>query len=557
MSKYVLGFDFGTLSCRGILIDLANGDMKATSEHYYRSGVIAGEMKHKPIPLKKEWFLQDPDDWVESMGIVSKAMIKEAGISPEDVIGVGTDFTSCTLLPVKKDGMPLCKLDAFRDTPNAWPKLWKHHGAQRQAERIEKYAKENTTWLKEYFGNSVSSEWVYPKILQVVEENPEVYQAADYFMEAVDWIVMLLTGKNVRNKGVLGVNAFWIAGKGYPEKKFAEALHPLMRDVAETKLDGKIVTVGEWVGYLTPKMSEHLGITTKAAVSSGHADGAVAGCGAGVTKSGSMMLVMGTSTCHQMMYRDFCSFDGICSVAADGMVPGLYGYESGQPATGDVFAWFAKNCVPKAYEERAEKEGKSILTLLGEMAEKLFPGESGLVALDWFNGNRSILSNYNLSGMIVGLTLESKPEEIYRALVEANIFGSRKILENYESGGVAISDIYAVGGIARKSPWIMQMCADVFHSDVIVPQFDNVPARGAAACAAVASGTVYKEWGCRDFEEASKRLIPKAKIVYHPDMKRAAQYDKVYVCYRKLHDAFGFDDSFMRDLKELRKVKAS
>lgn len=555
MSKYVLGFDFGTLSCRGLLIDLADGEMKATAEHSYKSGVIAGEMKHKPIPLEKEWFLQDPDDWVESMGIVSKEMLSETGISPEDVIGVGTDFTSCTLLPVKKDGTPLCRLEEFRDIPNAWPKLWKHHGAQIYAERIERYAKENTTWLKEYFGNSVSSEWVYPKILQVVEEDPEVYQAADYFMEAVDYIVMLLTGENTRNKGVLGVNAFWTEKNGYPEKEFAGALNPLMRDVAETKLAGKIVTVGEKAGHITPEMSRILGITTKAVAAAGHSDGAVAGCGAGVTKSGSMMLVMGTSTCHQMMYREFCSFDGICSVAADGMVPGLYGYESGQPATGDIFAWFAENCVPKAYEERAEKEKKSTLTLLGEMAEKLLPGESGLVALDWFNGNRSILSNYNLSGMIVGLTLESRPEEIYRALVEANIFGSRRILENYRSNGVEISDIYAVGGIAGKSPWIMQMCADVFHSDVIVPLFDNVPARGAAACAAVAAGTEYGEWGCKDFEEASRRLIPKEKIVYHPDQEKSEQYDKVYACYRKLHDAFGPDDSFMKTLKELRNGK--
>ena len=487
------------------------------------------------------------------MGAASKAMISEAGIFPEDVIGVGTDFTSCTLLPVKKDGTPLCRLEKFRDVPNAWPKLWKHHGAQPYAERIERYAKENTTWLKEYFGNSVSSEWAYPKMLQVAEEDPEVYREADYFMEAVDYIVMLLTGENTRNKGILGVNAFWIEGRGYPDRIFAGNLNPMMEDVAETKLSGRIVTVGDAAGHVTPEISRLLGITPQAVVAAGHSDGAVAGCGAGVTKSGSMMLVMGTSTCHQMMYKDFHSFDGVCSVAADGMVPGLYGYESGQSATGDIFAWFAENCVPGAYEEKARREGKSTLQMLGEMAERLWPGESGLIALDWLNGNRSILSNYNLSGLIAGLTLESKPEEIYRALVEANIFGSRRILENYGSNGVEIKDIYAVGGIAGKSPWIMQMCADVFHSDIIVPQFDNVPARGAAACAAVAVGKEYGEPGCRDFEEASERLIPKARTVYHPDAERAEAYDKVYACYRKLHDAFGLDDSFMKNLKELRK----
>ncbi len=552
MSRYVLGFDFGTLSCRGVALDLENGQMAATAERDYEHGVISGMMHHKPIKLESEWFLQDPDDWIESMIHVSREMLKKGNISPEEVAGIGTDFTSCTLLPVKKDGTPLCKLDRFRDIPNAWPKLWKHHGAQAYAERIEAYAKKNTAWLKEYFGNSVSSEWVYPKMLQVAEENPEVYKEADLFMEAVDYIVMALTGKNSRNSGVLGVNAFWIEGRGYPDPAFAKALNPLLEDAADKKLSGKIVKVGDCVGTVTDQMAQLLGITSRAVVAAGHSDGAVAGCGAGVTKSGSMMLVMGTSTCHQMMYKDVHPFDGVCSIAAGGMVPDLYGYESGQPATGDIFTWFAQNCVPSAYAEKAQKEGKSLLQFLGELAERYKPGESGLVALDWLNGNRSVLSDYNLSGLIVGLTLETRPEEIYRALVEANIFGSRKIIENYENNGVHINDLYAVGGIARKSPWIMQMCADVFHREVIVPQLDNVPARGAAVCAAVALGKTDKKWGCKDFHEASERLVPKDAVVYSPDMENGRRYDKIYAYYEMLHDAFGTKNTFMKGLKELR-----
>ncbi len=553
MSRYVLGFDFGTLSCRGVALDLNTGKMAATAESPYKNGVISGEMKHKPIKLEPEWFLQDPDDWLESMVSVSREMLREGRIKPEEVAGIGTDFTSCTLIPIKKDGTPLCKMDCFRDIPNAWPKLWKHHGAQPYAERIEKYAKENTTWLKEYFGNSVSSEWVYPKMLQVAEENPEIYIEADYFIEAVDYIVMLLTGINSRNSGILGVNAFWVKGKGYPDAAFARALNPLLEDAANTKLAGDIVKAGDYVGKVLPHMAELLGVTTEAVVAAGHGDSAVSGCGAGVTESGSMVLVMGTSTCHQLMYREFRSFDGICSVAADGMIPGLYGYESGQPATGDVFSWFAQNCVPAPYAERARKEGKSLLDLLGEMAVQYKPGETGLVALDWLNGNRSILSNYNLSGLIVGMTLETRPEEIYRALVEANIFGSRKIIENYEKNGVEINAIYAVGGIARKSPWIMQMCADVFHKDIIVPWFDNVSARGAAVCAAVALGKADKKWGCRDFQEAAERLVPKEVVVYHPDSENGKLYDKVYSFYGILHDTFGLNDSFMKGLKEIKR----
>lgn len=551
MGKYVFGFDFGTLSCRGVAIELESGILAATAEAHYKHGVISGYMHHKPIKLKAEWFLQDPDDWLESMSLVSHKMLDEAGILAEDVIGIGTDFTSCTMVAAGRDGEPLCSSEDFRDIPNAWPKLWKHHGAQAYAEEIEAYARVHTEWLKKYFGNSVSSEWMFPKILQVVREDPDIYEAAEYFIEAVDWIVFKMTGNLVRTGGVLGVNSFWIKGVGYPGRDFCRALDERMGDLTETKLAGRIVDIGDCAGCLLPDMAKILGLTEKTAVAAGHSDGAVAGCGAGVTASGSMILVMGTSTCHQMMHREFHSFDGLCSVAADGMVPGLYGYESGQPATGDLFSWFADNLVPSDYVMRAKIEGMSILSYLGTLAEGLRPGESGMVALDWFNGNRSVLSNYNLSGLIIGLTLQTKPEEIYRTLVEANIFGSRRILHNYETNGVLIHKLYAVGGIAGKSPWIMQLCADIFGREVIVPQIDNVPARGAAACAAVAVGKIYGNPGCADFVESSERLIPKEIHIYSPNAQNSRRYDEVYSLYVKLHDTFGTDDTFMRSLKRI------
>lgn len=551
MGKFVLGFDFGTLSCRGVALRLEDGRLMASAESRYKNGVISGMMHHKPIPLPDEWFLQDPDDWIESMCAVTARLIGDSGINPEDVAAIGTDFTSCTMVPLYRDGLPICKDPGLRDRPNAWPKLWKHHGAQNYAEEIESYAREHTTWLKEYFGSSVSSEWMFPKIMQVAREDPEIYRKTDLFMEAVDWIVYWLTGNLKRTGGVLGVNAFWIKGRGYPDRDFLRALDPEMEDLTETKFAGDIIDVGDCAGFLREEAAKMLGLTVKTAVAAGHSDGAVAGCGAGVTESGSMMLVMGTSTCHQMMYREFCSFDGLCSVAADGMVPGLYGYESGQPATGDLFQWFAETSVPQEYYEKAQEEGKSILAYLGELAEKLEPGESGLVALDWFNGNRSVLSNYNLSGAVIGLTLQTRTEEIYRALVEANVFGSRRILENYKDNGVPIKAIYAVGGIAGKSPWIMQMCADVFGQEVIVPRIDNVPARGAAVCAAVAFGKVYGYPGCEDFREASKRLIPPETVIYTPIGRKKKLYDELYGYYRKLHDIFGSDDSFMKGLRNI------
>lgn len=549
MNKYVFGFDFGTLSCRGVAIDLQNGKMVATAEEKYPHEVISHSMHHKKIPLKNEWYLQDPEDWIFTICSVSKQMLRTGNIQPKEVVGIGTDFTSCTLLPIAEEGIPLCLLKEFRDIPNAWPKLWKHHGAQKYAEEIEKYAKENTTWLKDYFGNSVSSEWTFPKILQVLREDPEIYDRAAYFMEAIDWIVMVLTGKVSRCSAVLGVNTFWIKGKGYPDERFCAALDPKMKNVVSTKLAGEIVTVGDQVGNLIPKMAEKMGLTTNVVISAGHSDGAVAGCGAGVTESGSMILVMGTSTCHQMMYKEYHAFDGLCSIAEDGMVPGLYGYESGQPATGDIFQWFANTCTPKSYYDEAQKKNKPVLEYLGDLAEQLEPGANGLVALDWFNGNRSNLSNYNLSGAIIGLTLATKTEEIYRALVEANIYGSRKILDNYEMNDVHISVIYAVGGLARKSPWIMQMCADVFGQKVIVPLLDNVPALGAAVCGAVAYGKTDNNPDLQCFISATAHLIPQDSMIYTPNDEKHKKYQKVYEHYEKLHDLFGLDDSFMKGLR--------
>ena len=554
MGKCVFGFDFGTLSCRGVAIDLNDGRLIATAEMDYPKGVISEKLPASGEELPPEWFLQDPMDWLESMRYVSKTMLKEGNIAPEDVLAIGTDFTSCTLLPVAEDSTPLCFLREFKNRPNAWPKLWKHHGAQKYAEQIEAYAKENTTWLKEYFGNSVSSEWVFPKVMEVLKEDKEVYDKTAYFMEAVDWIVFALTGELTRNYGILGVNAFWIKGKGFPDKEFLKGLSPELENIAETKLKGRLLGVGERAGYLTKEMADYLGLTVNTVVSSGHGDSAVAGCGAGINKSGSMILVMGTSTCHQMLYEGFSAFDGVCSIAADGMVPGLYSYESGQSATGDVFGWFAENCVPEQYRKEARAQNKKILDYLSEKASALKVGESGLVALDWLNGNRSVLSDYNLSGLVVGLTLSTKPEDIYRAFVEANLFGSRVILENYENGGVKIDRVYAVGGIPAKSPWVMQLCADILDREISVPEVDNIPARGSAACAAVALGGKY---GCKNFEETAERLIPKGKTVYKPDPERVKQYNELYKFYIELHDEFGRNSTFMKRLKELRTTDKS
>ena len=555
MGKCVFGFDFGTLSCRGIALDINDGRTLALCEKKYEHGVISERMYHKNIKLDSEWCLQDPNDWMNCMAFVSKKLLEKGKINPADVIGLGTDFTSCTLLPVDEYGIPLCLNEQFRDIPNAWPKLWKHHGAKIYAEEIEKYAKDHTKWLKKYFGECVSSEWLFPKILQVLREEPSVYNAAEYFIEAVDWIPFRLTGTLSRLKGVLGVNAFWTEEYGFPEKDFFKAIDPRMENVVDEKLRGKIVTVGECVGQLTHESAKWLGLTTKTVVSSGHCDSAVSACGIGVGDSGNLILVMGTSTCHQMIYKELLPFHGACAIAADGMLPGLYSYESGQPATGDIFAWFSENMVPKNYQEQAEIENKTILQYLGEKAEKIKIGSTGLIALDWLNGNRGILANSNLSGMLLGLSLDTKPEEIYRAFVEANLFGSKMIVDNFQRNNIDIKTIWAVGGIASKCPWIMNLLANILNREIRVPKVDNIPARGSAVCAAVASYAKYENIACKNFIEASERLIKTKYTSYIPNKKDVVLYAELYSHYVELHNLFGKDDTLMRTMRNMKTSK--
>ncbi|MDR2110145.1 MAG: ribulokinase, partial [Spirochaetaceae bacterium] len=453
---YVFGFDFGTLSCRLVAVDLNGGHIAGSLSYPYPHGVISEVLPDSDAVLPSDWHLQHPGDWLEAVSVLSRRMLREAGIEAAAVKGIGVDFTSCTVVPVARDGNVLCMHEAYKNRIHAWPKLWKHHAAQPYAKEMELWARRNTTWLKDYFGNNVSSEWAFPKILQIVREDYDCYQATDLYMEAVDWLPFVLSGNVTRCTAALGVNSFWVKGKGYPARNFFEAMDPRMADVVAEKMRGKEVLVGEAIGYLRPEMAGQMGLTTDTVICSGHSDSAVAGCGAGVTTSGSMLLVMGTSTCHQMIFKDYHAFDGVCAIAGDGMVPGLYSYESGQPAAGDIFQWYIENCMPPSYLAEAEKRGISYLRLMDEKAAALRPGESGLIALDWLNGNRSVLSNYNLSGVIVGLTLATRPEEIYRALAEANLFGSRRIIENYRSHGITIDKLYAAGSLARKSPFVMQ-----------------------------------------------------------------------------------------------------
>ncbi|GGJ02074.1 ribulokinase [Alicyclobacillus cellulosilyticus] len=533
---YSIGIDYGTESGRVLILNLANGEEMATVVVPYRHGVIDDVLPETGEPLPPDWALQDPDDYIHVLTEGIPAALAKAGIRGEEVIGIGIDFTSCTVLPVTRDGIPLCALPEWRRNKHAWVKLWKHHAAQRIADRInEVAAARGETFLSRY-GGRISSEWYFPKLLEVFEEAPEVYAACDRFIEATDFIVWFLTGREVRNSCTAGYKAMWSEEEGLPSDDFFRALHPSFTQPAE-KLGTTFYPLGTRAGYLRPDVADMLGLTTRVAVAVGNVDAHVSVPGCGVSEPGTLVMVMGTSICHLTVTKEEIRLPGITGVVKDGILPGWYGYEAGQAAVGDMFAWFVQHAVPGDYFAAAEKAHLNIYEHLERLAARFAPGETGLVALDWWNGNRSILGDADLTGVIAGLTLASTPEAVYRALLESTAFGTRRIVENFQAHGVAIRDLAACGGIAHKSPLLMQIYADVCGLPVTVRASSEIPARGAAMFGAVAAGP--EAGGFRTIQEASAALAPPVLRVYQPNGAAKSVYDRVYAIYKDLYEMLG------------------
>jgi L-ribulokinase len=460
-------------------------------------------------------------------------LIRQSGVSPEELGGVGVDFTSCTVIPVKADGTPLCFLPEFKNEKHAYVKLWKHHGAQAQADRILSLAKERGETWPSLYGDRISSEWMFPKILEVLEEAPHVYEAADRFIEAGDWIVWMLTGHEARSASVSGFKSFWGETGCRLSEDFLTALHPGLAGIIGTKIPREVYQNGTSTGFVCESAREKTGLAPETAVAPTVLDAHVAFPALGLSKVGQMLLVIGTSGVNIVMADSEVSVPGICGVAPHGIMPGHFGYDSGQCAIGDIFDWFVKNCVPASYTDAAKAEGISIHAYLREKAARLRPGESGLLALDWWNGNRSVINDSSLSGMILGLTLRTKPEEIYRALLEACAYGTRKIIESFEECGVAVTELYACGGIAIKDPLMMQIYADVTGRPIRVAANTQAAAVGAAIFGASAAGLFPSLY------DAASVMGRVREDAYTPDSDARAAYDRLYREYETLHDYFG------------------
>ncbi|MFE3857266.1 ribulokinase [Streptomyces griseorubiginosus] len=542
---YVVGVDYGTLSGRAVVVRVSDGAEVAAAEHPYPHAVLDRQLPDGTA-LPPDWALQVPSDYIDVLRIAVPEALERAGVRPEQVIGIGTDFTACTMVPVLADGTPLCDLPEYASRPHAYVKLWRHHAAQAQADRITELAEQRKEpWLKRY-GGKISSEWEFAKALQLLEEDPEIYARVERWVEAADWIVWRLSGTYVRNACTAGYKGQYQDGS-YPSREYLAALNPDFADFVTEKLEHPIGQLGDRAGGLTAEAAAWTGLPEGIAVCVGNVDAHVTAPAATAVEPGRMVAIMGTSTCHVMSSDQWAEVPGMCGVVDGGILPGLWGYEAGQSGVGDIFGWFVRNGFPAGYAEEAAALGRDPHEHLTALAAEQAVGEHGLIALDWQSGNRSVLVDHDLSGVLVGLTLSTRPEDIYRALLEATAFGTRTIIEAFTASGVPVQELIIAGGL-MKNALLMQIYADVTRLPLGVIDSAQGPALGSAMHAAVAAGAYP------DIRAAAQAMGKARPAVYLPDPERAAAYDRLYAEYQLLHDYFGRGTNEV--MHRLRRIRA-
>ena len=532
---FSIGIDFGTESGRVLIVDKYGKIVSASIVHYKHKVITERLPTEKNTFIPKGYALQHPADYLEVLQKGIPSAIHKANITNKNIAGVGVAFTSSTILAIDNNLVPLCLHERYRESPQAWVKLWKHHGAQKEAARIYDTAIERKEkWLSAY-GNNVSAEWFLPKCLETFYKDPKLFHDTNLFIEAGDWIVSILIGKIVRSNCSLGFKTFWSEADGFPYD-FIKALDPKFGESMSSKLKGDIKNVGEKAGKLTKNMAEKIGLLEDTPVAVSIIDAHSSLLGIGASKEKQLTMVMGTSTCHLTLNKHYKNVPGISGSVKDAVIPGLYTYEAGQSAVGDLFGWYSKQ-IPFDYEQEAKRKGLSVFQLLENKAKELEPGESGLVALDWHNGNRSILSNFSLSGTLIGMTLKTSPEEIYRSLLEASAFGTKIILDTYKNSGLSIEEVFACGGLPLKSDLLMQIYADVLNKNIMVSETKQASGIGAAILGAVAGNLFNK------VNKASQNMGQSFTKEYKPIKKNVIKYQKLFDIYKQIHDYFGKENA--------------
>ncbi len=528
MPKYTIGVDFGSLSGRAVLVDTSCGREVASAQLDYPHAVMERELPDG-TKLGSDFALQHPQDYLDVLDHTLPRLTSL--VDAQDIVGIGLDCTCSTVLPVYTDGTPLCFTKEFAREPHAYVKMWKHHGGQSQAQRMTKLAVERGEhWLK-WYGGRVNAEWFFPKLLETLECAPAVYHAMAHYIEMVDWLVWKLCGKQSRSAACLGYKNFYTGE--FPSRSFFQELNPDFENVIEEKVSGLIVELGSCAGTVCSEAQQRWGLAPGTAVAAGNIDAHVCVPAAGIDGPGKLLAIIGTSTCHIVMGEKQMPVAGMSGTVLGGVMPGLYAYEAGQSSVGDQFRWMEMRFAGEKTQRDAREAQMSVQAWLTQKASLIRPGQSGLLALDWWNGNRSILADADLSGMILGMTLQTTPEEIYRALIESTAYGARVIVENYRKHGVPIESFYASGGISQKNAMAMQIYADVLDMPVHVADAAQGPALGSAIFAAVAAG-IYDT-----VAQAARAMGASVQTVYEPNAQNAAVYEKLYLEYKTLHDYFG------------------
>jgi L-ribulokinase len=528
--KLSLGLDFGTESVRALIVDL-DGNQRASSVVRYPRGQILDALpteSGKKLPA--DFALQHPLDWLDSAAQAARAACDKCGESADNIVGIGVDFTSCTMLPTLADGTPLCVVDKFAKRPFAWPKLWKHHGAKSQTEHINAVAQARREPLLDRYGGTIGLEWFFPKVLETIEGDGEVAAAAEVWLEARDWFVWQLVGGDatnlVRSTCQAGYKGMWAAEGGFPSAEFLHAVHPDLPSVVTTKMPGRLAAPGTSAGNLSENMAAKFGLRAGTTVSVATIDAHAGVPGAGAAEAGTLVMVLGTSSCHMLNAEHYCAVPGVAGVVKDGILPGYYGYETGQAAVGDAFEWL-RNVLGRSHEE------------LARQAASVPPGADGVRSLDWMNGCRTPLMDGNLAGAFTGLKLRHTSAHLYRALLEASAFGLRWIVETMRDGGLHVDRLVATGGLPHHNPQIVQIYADVLSQPISVHPCEYGPALGAAILGAMAAGNEAS--GFATTASAIESMAgPRAddprrqSRLFEPNPRNERAYELAYKDYRDL-----------------------
>ncbi len=554
---YAIGLDFGTNSVRSLLVDVNTGDELGTAIYEYETGEAGIVIDPSDHNLAR----QNPADYLKGIEVSVKAAIAQAkdsikNFDPKDIVGVGVDTTGSTPIPVDKNGTPLSFADEFKDNPNAYAWLWKDHTGHAEAAEITQLAKKEHPEYLAKCGGIYSSEWFFSKILHCLRTDPKVFDAAYTWIEHADYMTALLTGTTdphqlKRCRCAAGHKAMFNDNwGGYPAKEFLAKLDPKLERLRET-LSEKTYAIDQKAGDLTREWADNLGLTAGIPVAMGAFDAHLGGVGSGIS-AGKLVKIIGTSTCDMMVAeagKKVADVPGICGIVDGSILPGCIGLEAGQSAVGDIFNWFVNYIQPKGPQNGSHEA-------LTDKAAKLKPGESGLLALDWNNGNRTILVDQRLTGLLLGQTLHTKPEEIYRALIEATAYGALTIIMRFEEYGVKVDEVINCGGIAEKNPLIMQIYADVTGREMKIARSAQACALGSAIAGAVVAGE--ENGGHANFKSAQAAICGTKDKTFKPNPENHKVYQRIYKLYRQMHDAFGIDSwsgQMANVMKDLLKIK--